>query len=151
MQLYLDMDGVLADFDSHYEDRFGYRPDKATDNADWNIVRMVKDFYLHIPPMRDAWLLWKYVERYQPIILTGIPSSVPEAADNKRAWVRKHYGDKVKVECCRSKEKCSFASPGDVLVDDWEKYKDLWLAKGGRWITHESAPLTIQALQDIGL
>jgi hypothetical protein len=28
-------------------------------------------------------------------------------------------------------EKCLHVSPGDILIDDWEKYRDLWAAKGG--------------------
>jgi hypothetical protein len=43
------------------------------------------------------------------------------------------------------------ASPGDILIDDWEKYRDLWIAKGGVWITHRSAVETIVALNALGL
>jgi DNA-binding transcriptional LysR family regulator len=34
--------------------------------------------------------LWARIEHYRPIVLTGIPSSVAEAADNARAWARMH-------------------------------------------------------------
>ncbi len=50
MQIFVDMDGVLADFDAHYEAVLGVRPDKITDNVDWSAVRAVKDFYLNHPP-----------------------------------------------------------------------------------------------------
>ena len=65
-------------------------------------------------------------------------------AENKRAWVVRHLGDHVDVRCCRSKEKCLHASPGDVLIDDWEKYKSLWVGAGGVWITHRSAAETAE-------
>lgn len=151
MQLFVDMDGVLADFDSHHEAVFGVRADKLADNVDWQRVRDHKDFYLNIPPMADMPKLWDYIGRHKPIVLTGIPSSVEEAADNKKAWARKHLGPEIEVRCCLSKEKCLHAAPGDILIDDWEKYQSLWLAKGGRWITHTSAEKTVWELFNMGI
>lgn len=151
MQLFVDMDGVLADFDSHHEAVFGIRPCKKADNVDWEAVRGVRDFYLNIPPMADLEALWARIERYNPIVLTGVPASVEEAPENKRSWVRKNLGDHVQVICCRSREKCTHAKPGDVLIDDWEKYKQLWLNVGGRWITHTSAAETDRQLTELGL
>jgi hypothetical protein len=151
MQLFVDMDGVLADFDSHHTAVFGVRSDKLLDNVDWDAVKRVKDFYLNIPPMSDLNVLWDFVGPLQPIVLTGVPSGVEVAAENKRAWVRRHLGTLVEVRCCPSKEKCLHARAGDVLVDDWEKYRHLWEAKGGRWITHTSAESTIHALMRLGI
>jgi hypothetical protein len=37
--LFVDMDGVLADFDAHHEAVFGVRPSKVTDNVHWAAVR----------------------------------------------------------------------------------------------------------------
>ena len=151
MQLCIDMDGVLADFDRHHEAMFGTRPCKIADNVDWKVVRKVKDFYLNIPPVADLEELWARIEHYSPIVLTGIPSSVAEAADNKQAWVRKHLGAHVPVICCPAREKYLHAGSGNVLIDDWEKYKDLWVAAGGRWVTHKSAADTARQLSEIGL
>ena len=147
MQLFVDMDGVLADFDAHHEAVFGVRSDKLADNVDWSAVRARPGFYLHIPPMPDMDVLWAHIAPFRPIVLTGVPDSVPEAPDNKRAWVLKHLGAAVEVRCCRSRDKCLHAAPGDILIDDWDKYRDLWIAKGGRWITHRSAAETIQVLE----
>jgi len=96
MNLFVDMDGVLADFAQHHQAVFGWRPD-TEDNVDWAAVREVKDFYLNIPPMADLQLLWARIERYQPIVLTGVPEEIGEAPANKRAWVSKHLGPKVQV------------------------------------------------------
>jgi hypothetical protein len=146
-QLFVDMDGVLADFDAHHEAVFGVRSDKRLDNVDWAAVRKVKDFYLNIPPMPDFDELWAFIEPRKPIVLTGVPRSVEEAADNKRAWAKRHLGDHIEVWCCRSSEKCRRCLTGDVLIDDWEKYRRLWLKAGGVWITHVSAAQTIEALR----
>jgi len=151
VQLFVDMDGVLADFDAHHEAVLGVRSDKRLDNVDWERVRDIKDFYLSIPPMPDMKELWQRVERHRPIVLTGVPRLVPEAAGNKRAWAALHLGEHVEVRCCLSNEKCLHASPGDVLIDDWVKYRQLWLDRGGRWITHRGAVETAAELSALGL
>ncbi len=151
MQIFVDMDGVLADFDAHHEAVFGVRSDKMADNVDWDVVRAVTGFYRDIPPMADLPALWAVLGRHSPIVLTGVPRSVEEAANNKRAWVREHLGSDIEVRCCRSSEKCQHAKPGDLLIDDWEKYKALWIDAGGRWITHRSAAETIQELAAFGV
>lgn len=146
MQLFVDMDGVLADFDRHYQTVFGVRPDKVADDVDWEAVRAVKNFYLDIPPMPDLPMLWGAIRNLDPIVLTGVPSLVEEAPANKRGWVAKHLGADVQVICCRSRDKCLHGKPGDILIDDWEKYRQLWVDAGGRWITHRSAAQTVGEL-----
>lgn len=151
MALFVDLDGVLADFDTHYENMFGVRPCKVCNNVDWSLIRNCTDFYLHIPPMPDFSLLWDYVSRYNPIILTGIPKSIPEAAANKKEWVRMLCGPDVPVITTESWMKCQHAMPGDILIDDWEKYRHRWENVGGVWITHYNAKMTILQLKEIGL
>jgi hypothetical protein len=152
-QIFVDMDGVLADFDAHHEAVFGFRSDKLADNVDWQKVRDTPGFYANIPPMADMDELWGFVSRLtpRPIVLTGVPYSVEEAPENKRGWVRRHLGEDVEVRCVKSKEKSLHCRPGDVLIDDWEKYRELWICRGGRWITHTSAESSIQQLLDMGI
>lgn len=154
-QIFVDLDGTLADFDSHYEAVTGIRPDKAADNVDWMLIRGTPNFYRDIPPMPDMRELWDFVAPFHPIVLTGIPrqdgpKAIPEAADNKRAWVMDKLGTYVEVRCVRSKEKYLHANPGDILIDDWERYKHLWLKAGGQWITHTSAANSIHELNKLG-
>ena len=149
IQLYLDMDGVLADFDTGYHLQFGIRPNKKDDNVDWNIVRKKSGFYRNLPPMLDFDLLWKSTEWLNPIILTGVPKSVPEAAENKREWVDKNIGKHATMITCPSKDKCKYADFGDILIDDWEKYKHLWESVGGKWITHTSTGSSLRQLHEV--
>lgn len=152
MTLFVDLDGVLADFDKHHENLFGVRPSRAADNVDWKAIRSVPDFFLGIPPMADLPELWDFIAPHKPIVLTGIPTpkqNVSDAAEHKCAWVRHHLGAAVEVRCVLSKEKYLHASPGDILVDDWTKYQHLWLAAGGHWITHTSAASTIEKLKEV--
>jgi hypothetical protein len=146
MRLFVDMDGVLADFDTGYATAFGAFGGKDADDVDWSKVSAKRGFYSSLPPMPDFEELWKAIAPYEPTILTGVPSEVPEAADNKREWAIKHVGPDVKIITCRSKEKCIHGQPGDILIDDWEKYKHLWISMGGVWITHVSASESVRLL-----
>ncbi|MBS7707901.1 hypothetical protein [Chelatococcus asaccharovorans] len=151
VRIFVDMDGVLANFDAHHEAVFGIRPDKKVDNVNWQQVRDHKGFYAGIPPMDDMMELWNFVTKHDPyrIVLTGIPYSVEEAESNKRGWIAKHLGDHVEVRCCKSRDKSLHAEPGDILIDDWDKYRHLWVKRGGTWITHTSATNTIAELTKI--
>lgn len=151
MQLYLDLDGTLADFDVGYERAFGVRPDKAKDDVDWDLVRAQPNFYGSLPPMPDMPALWARVSRYDPIILTGVPRSMPWAATEKRDWVRTWLGPNTLVIPTASRLKAQYARPGDVLVDDWPRYRDLWEAAGGIWVTFVSAIETDRILTEMGL
>ncbi len=151
-QVFVDMDGVLADFDSHYEAVFGIRPDKVKDNVDWSKVREVPGFYANIPLMPDAMELWGFVSqlRKKPIILTGIPKSIAAAAEDKMEMAARYFKNTTVITCA-SREKSLFAKPGDILIDDWDRYRDLWIQKGGRWVTHTSAEDSITQLLELGV
>lgn len=143
------MDGVLADFDAGYEAAFGVRPDIAADNVDWTLVRARQNFYRDLPPMPDFAELWAVIEPLHPTVLTGVPWSVKEAPFNKRQWAEKNLGSHIQVVTCLSKEKYRYCRAGDVLIDDWEKYKHLWIGAGGIWITHHSAVETISQVRSL--
>jgi len=151
MTLFCDMDGVLADFDKGYFETFGIVVDREKDNVDWNLVRNQKDFFLNLPPMPDFRELWDFIEKYEPIILTGVPSDVPEAVSNKLSWIHKNIGDHVEVRCCKSRNKYKHAIIGDILIDDWMKYMHKWCNAGGVWITHTSAKNTISMMQILSI
>jgi hypothetical protein len=154
MKLYCDMDGVLADFEAGYRIQFPDAPpaSKATDNVDWDLVRTVPDFYENLPPMVDAHELWDYIRLHAPTVLTGVPQRlIGDANTQKHRWIHRRWGEDVPVITCRSKEKCLHCQPGDILIDDWEKYRHLWEAAGGIWITHIDAESTIQKLEKLGL
>lgn len=148
-QVFVDMDGVLADFDTGYRTMIGPMGGKEADDVDWERVRAYSGFYASLPPMPDFEHLWYHVSQLNPIILTGVPTSVEEALENKRVWVTKHIGPNQRMIGCKSKDKCIHGKPGDILIDDWEKYMHLWKGMGGHWITHTSADSSVKALIEL--
>jgi hypothetical protein len=140
-QLFLDCDGVLADFDTYFEETFGSHPRKHEANHGtkrfWVDLHSHPDFYFKLPLMPDAVELYEAVKHYNPIILTGLPVG-NWAEPQKLRWGAKHFPG-TKMICCASKDKRNYMKPGDVLVDDWAKYKHLWEEAGGIFILHTSA------------
>lgn len=154
-QLFIDLDGVLADFDSYFERVFGQRNDhNAPEPPDfWSKLGAHADghFYAGLEPMLDARELWAgaLALHPSPVILTGIPHSLPHAESDKRAWVARHFGADTKVICCASKDKRLHGKPGDVLIDDWQKYRHLWEDMGGVFVLHTTAAASLAAVSEL--
>ena len=96
-QIYCDMDGVLADFVSFTTKYLG----KPFKDEDW--LKLPKDMFYQLSPMRDAKLLWEFIGRQdpEPFILTAVPRKSDtrgviseRASDDKKRWMRKHFGVK---------------------------------------------------------
>ena len=158
-KLFIDLDGVLADFDAKVEEITGKRPDRSQPKAEasmWKAIEQYGTFYRDVEPMPDAFHLWYCVAPLRPTILTGI-SMTPGCTEQKRFWVSKHLGREVFVITCASKDKAAEAlkvTPEGytpVLVDDWTKYRDVWEAAGGIFILHTSAADSIRQLKELGL
>lgn len=150
MQIYVDMDGVLADFNAHYEKLFGYRPQRP-DGTDWRLVNGAEDFYINMREMPDLNTLWDRLYPHNPIILTGIPSQIDAAENDKRRWAAAHLTSDTRIICCQAKDKYRYCMPGDLLIDDYVRHKQAWLNAGGIWITHTSALDTCRQLDALGI
>lgn len=153
MQLFLDCDGVLADFDGSAEAIFGLPPRKFEDKFGtkrfWVDLQSHEDFYTNLPLMPDARELFEAVEHLNPVILTGLPVG-DWAEPQKRRWGLKHFPDTTMI-CCMSKDKKDHMQPGDILIDDWPKYKSVWEEAGGIFILHTSAKESIAKLKELGV
>jgi hypothetical protein len=152
-QLFLDCDGVLADFDRAAEQVFGMPARQAEQKLGasqfWRRLRNHEDFYGTLPLRPDAQMLFEAVRHLNPIILTGCPLG-GWAEQQKHRWAAVHFPG-TRMITCMAREKHLHMKPGDVLVDDFLKYKKLWEDAGGIFIHHTSAERTIGELQQIGM
>ena len=149
MELFLDLDGVLADFDRGVKKATGKRPEDLPMKIMWRELSRHPDFFGTLEFMHDAQELWAFCAPYEPTILTGLPMG-SWAPDQKRRWVASMLGANVRVITCMARDKHRHAGPGKVLVDDREKARDPWEAAGGTFILHTSAANSIAALQKLG-
>lgn len=152
-QIFLDCDGVLADFDAEARKLFGQHPraaEEALGSAEfWRRIRQSGDFYHRLPLIADALDLYRAVAHLKPIILTGCPRG-EWSQPQKRAWAELHFPG-VPIITCASREKfLHILHPGDVLVDDYLRYKELWENAGGVFVQHITAKQTIAELQKLG-
>lgn len=155
--IHVDLDGVLADFDIVVKKLFGKSYDQLTNENLWSKLHEIQDFYRNLPKMPDADKLWRYLHKehsddYKIQILTAIPRRVtmPTAEQDKRDWVKEHFGHHVVVNIGpHSRDKKKHAKPGDILIDDRKDNIEGWREAGGIGILHKSAEDTIEKLKSI--
>lgn len=154
MQLFLDMDGVLADFNKRAREILGMEPEdfeaRFGKQAFWLILQSSPDFYNSFDLMLDAPFLLDATRHLGPIVLTGVPMG-EWAQPQKRQWIMRNTG--LNCITCRAKDKSLHAQPGDVLVDDRGEYADVWEAKcgPGTFVLHKSAHRSLKDLRAIGV
>jgi hypothetical protein len=149
MKLFLDLDGVLADFDRGVEAVTGKRPDQQHIRQMWKALAREPDFYGTLDMMHDAQVLWEFCGPYRPTILTGLPLG-DWAPEQKRRWVAAMLGADVPVITCMTRHKHQFSGPGHVLVDDRAGTRGPWEAAGGIFILHTQAARSIAELKLLG-
>jgi hypothetical protein len=147
-RLYLDCDGVLADFNRGAVAVLGMHP-KAYEKRQgpgrfWAKLAKAPDFYFGLPLLEGATELLEAVRHLDPIILTGLPRG-DWAAEQKVRWAAKHFpGTRIITTLARDKRK--HAGEGDVLVDDQLRHAGLWEEAGGVFIHHKTVAETLQRL-----
>lgn len=154
MQLFLDCDRVLADFDALASTIFKMHPRDFEDlhgsDKFWELLEDHGSFYEELPLMHDARFLWDSVAHMDPIILTGCPKG-GWAEDQKVRWAKNHFGSDVKLITCKSRHKREhmIKDKTNIIIDDWPHYKHLWEEYGGHFILHTDARSSLQKLQQI--
>jgi 5'(3')-deoxyribonucleotidase len=145
--IYLDMDGVLADFNTgarKYLNATEQDEAEAEANGRWperSWGRLVEapNFYRHLPKMPQADLLMLKALRFQDAlgwrlrVLTAIPqkNEVPDVFQDKIEWMMEYYPGVVCHFGPYSHDKHRHCKPGDILVDDRASNCEEWRAAGG--------------------
>ncbi|HUQ12877.1 MAG TPA: hypothetical protein VM055_01205 [Novosphingobium sp.] len=147
-QLYLDCDGVLADFDKGATAVLGLPP-RAFEQRHglgrfWQKLAAAPDFYFSLPLMDDARVLFDAVRHLNPVILTGLPRG-SWAADQKVRWAAQHFPG-TRIITTMARDKRDHAREGDVLVDDQERHRPLWEGAGGVFVHHRDAKSSLAEL-----
>jgi len=159
MIIHLDLDGVLADFDTGFKQHTGRDISSfATPGEFWKFAQEFAHLYARLPMMHDAPILISAVRQvsvefgFKVEILTALPSleKMPHAAKDKEDWVRKHcpFGWKFKVGP-HAVDKQNHAKPGDILIDDKARNIAQWQAAGGIGIWHTSAASSVKQLKTL--
>ena len=150
-RLFLDADGVLADFDGGARQLLGMHARafeaKHGRGAFWKRLAKAQSFYGSLPKMPDADLLFDAVKHLRPTILTGLPLG-DWAAPQKVKWAAEHFPG-VPIITCMARDKHKHMKPGDVLIDDRENHRPAYEAAGVVFIHHKNAEDSLRQLAKI--
>jgi hypothetical protein len=153
-RLFLDCDGVLADFDAYATEVLGASPQdfeaRHGRREFWRRIAGHGDFFARLPLMADARRLWDAVAHLHPVILTGTPQG-DWAAPQKLRWAAEHFPQARMITTLARAKRDHMEAPGDVLVDDLVKFRGLWEEAGGVFVHHRSAEATLAELGALGL
>jgi 5'(3')-deoxyribonucleotidase len=144
--VYLDLDGVVANFDQRYLDVTGVEFASISSPTErWGKLKgKEKGFYEGILPYKgyeafvDKLLAFLHEGHFRIHVLTALPLmlNMPSAGAEKAAWCHK-YLPKFPTTLCRfSQDKQYMAKHGDILIDDNPRNVAQWMKQGGIAIRH---------------
>lgn len=146
-RVFVDLDGVMADFDTHFRNLFDCDPPSKKlptsidDDKMWAFIYSHGSFFETMPLFEKTKYFWSFLvlNGLDPIILTAASKQYyPVVAKQKMKWVREHFGEQVLcIPCSGSSSKHLFLqNPGDILIDDYERNIQRWNDAGGVGIHH---------------
>tara|TARA_B100001123_G_C14616155_1_gene751855 strand:- start:29 stop:526 length:498 start_codon:yes stop_codon:yes gene_type:complete len=155
-QIFLDMDGVLADFETTCSRMLGqkvWNTDSGHRLYDEHKRELTaKHLFRNLEPLPDAWKLVDYCMN------SGIHTEILTAAgtvnrtivvQDKIDWIRKHvHPHWIVIPTFKGSQKAAFAHKKAVLVDDRQENIDHWIEAGGIGILHETAEQSINILDE---
>tara|TARA_E500000178_G_scaffold293540_1_gene298349 strand:+ start:43 stop:555 length:513 start_codon:yes stop_codon:yes gene_type:complete len=158
-RIFLDMDGVLADFLKGVEQPEYIGHPLTNDDAGHTEYDLRKEeitnkrLFANLPPMVDMYDLLAYVKHCEVPweILTAAGTVNRElVVYDKNEWIKRYVDPSVVVTCTYSgSQKSAFAKEGFVLIDDRPKNIQCWEDAGGIGILHTNAKDTINKLKEL--
>lgn len=107
--IYVDMDGVIADFDAMIEKR----------GIDGKKLKMIRGIYEQLSPITGAQSTIQVLKEmgYRIHIATKIPDDNPYAATEKLLWLSKYFPELL-PDVTITNDKGSLGNVNDFIIDD---------------------------------
>ena len=162
--VYVDMDGVLTDFERRFEQFAGVTPDEfiaqktiefGKDKANeqfWDLIdkQIGVRFWAGMPWMPEGEKLYKYLKKYKPTILTS-PSREESSRIGKGVWIKRNMSSTPYKFGYKASGKAKYAAPNAILIDDRSDNIEAWKSAGGIGILYKSTDQVINELSKLGL
>jgi hypothetical protein len=152
--IYVDMDGVIANFEKRYVDKFGVTPESTRKNNDFanRFDTFINDGeFATLELMPDAHVLFAYLNSLsipkEILSSTATPNWHSLVAPQKIVWLNKHNINYAPNLVPGKQHKAKYATPDSVLIDDTPVVIDAWNKAGGIGILHTDAESTIAMLK----
>ncbi len=147
--IFVDLDGVLADFHSAVARLWGKDPARIRTSewaeiGEWGlsvpkpdlwdrVEAQGEEFWANLEPLPWAEELWDACQAAcDSVVVLTSPGPFAASAAGKYAWVRQHLKTKDML-IGHPKHVC--AAPGRVLVDDRASYGPSWTREGGTLVS----------------
>lgn len=156
--IYLDMDGVVADFDGYAHQLLGLGPSEGKyPETVWEKLienpRLYRDLKLTYYATQLHDFCTKLAEKldYRVAFLTAIPkkNDVQYAMHDKVEWAQKYFPNTPVFFGPYSRDKQNHCRPGDILIDDRTDNIRDWKAVGGIGILHREFDRTVSELDSL--
>ena len=157
--IYLDMDGVVADFDSYVKKVLNTTEKNHTwPNEEWIKIGSNPRLYRDLDKTPEADELVTFCRNmckennWNLFFLTAVPKNndMPWAYYDKIQWVLKYYPDIPVFFGPYSFSKWTHCKNQDILIDDRPSNCDQWTAVGGISILHQGdITETLRHLQNL--
>lgn len=150
MKIYLDVDGVFADFDKKLAEIAPGLPRMS--NEIWGPISKIPNFFDTLELMEDSLELIDILKDYDLEFLTALPRPtgyLHSADTDKRNWLRRNVSETIPINTVVggvNKVQWLRANPGSILIDDYDRNIKLWEEYGGIGILFTSVPATIDKL-----
>jgi sulfur relay (sulfurtransferase) DsrC/TusE family protein len=156
--IFLDMDGVVADWQSRVREILGHELPEGEQWADedWRGLVQFQRLYSELSLMPDARYLVRQVQdlaiqhNYIVKFLTAVPqrNDFPWAFQDKVHWANRHWPEIPVWFGPYSRDKQLRSAPGQVLIDDRTSNIQEWRERGGHGILYRP-DLTREVLEDL--
>jgi hypothetical protein len=153
-KIFLDMDGVLVDFDKQFEELTGMPPrefeSKHSTEKFWNEIDGAGvGFWRGMKWMPGGEALYNRAAQHDHALLSS-PSRSEVSKIGKRLW-RRDKTPNTKLILARSYNKKNYAAPNHILIDDREDNIQQWINAGGIGILYKSPEQVNKELDKLGL
>ena len=153
-KIYVDMDGVLSDWEAQFKRYSGGIPVNTYDTlyGKKNRYKLVNKnspgYYANMPWMKDGKLLYNFVKGFPDVeILSHAPDN--KSKIGKEEWLT-DKDIKFKAHLVPNREdKAKFATSNSVLIDDREDVVNEFINAGGKAILHTNSIDTINQLKEL--
>lgn len=137
--VFIDMDGVVSDFDKHILTEYGKPMAEMTNkeqNRFWDSECVSKRFFANAPPIYEGLQLMTKLQEagIEMSFLTSTGGQLQhiDIAKQKLDFLQKHGLGHLPVTFATGTDcKASFAKPGTILIDDRDKVIQAFRARGG--------------------
>ena len=151
-KVYVDMDGVLCDFEKRYKERYGEIDDRnrrSTFRPNFTDFIETEQFAT-LEIMKDANVLIRYLNTLdipkEILSSTAYEETYDTISKQKKQWLSDHGIGWTANFVPGKRHKYKFATPDSIIIDDTYSVIEDWKKAGGIAIWHKDALSTINQL-----